>query len=43
MESLRCHEIFKGIVKLYFWEMANCAVCEKNVRSRKWEPKAKKF
>ncbi|MEG4214496.1 hypothetical protein QUA27_05315 [Microcoleus sp. Pol14C6] len=42
MESSHGHDIFKGIVKLYFRKMANCVVCE-NVRSRKWEPKAKKF
>ncbi|MEG4105921.1 hypothetical protein [Microcoleus sp. S13_C5] len=42
MESSHCHDIFKGIVKLYFREMSNCMVCEK-VRSRKCEPKAKKF
>ncbi len=42
MESSHGHDIFKGIVKLYFREMANCVVCE-YVRSRKCEPKAKKF
>ncbi|MEG4006056.1 hypothetical protein QUA23_08160 [Microcoleus sp. Pol1C5] len=41
MESSHGHDIFKGIVKLYFREMANCVVCE-NVRSRKCEPKEKK-
>ncbi|EGK88119.1 hypothetical protein MicvaDRAFT_3218 [Microcoleus vaginatus FGP-2] len=41
MESSHCHDIFKAIVKLYFREMANCVVCEKNVRSRKCEPQAK--
>lgn len=42
MESSHCHDIFKGIVKLYFREMSNGMVCE-TVRSRKCEPKAKKF